>query len=114
MGAINTRPSLPVPDELSALIADAQETLRPVEFWLFGSRARGDARPDSDWDVLAVVSDGATDDVLDPELAWRIRYRQETPVTFLTTKQGELASIWGLPNTLGYDLAREGIRLLVS
>ncbi|MEZ4376157.1 MAG: nucleotidyltransferase domain-containing protein [Polyangiaceae bacterium] len=26
--------------------------------WLFGSRAKGTYAPDSDWDVLAVVSDG--------------------------------------------------------
>ncbi len=32
--------------------------LDPVEVWLFGSRARGDARPDSDWDLYVVVDDG--------------------------------------------------------
>lgn len=33
--------------------------LDPIEVWLFGSRARGDARPDSDWDLYVVVDDGA-------------------------------------------------------
>ena len=32
--------------------------LRPKEIWLFGSRARGDARPDSDFDLLLVLPDG--------------------------------------------------------
>ena len=38
----------------------------------------------------------------------------EVPVTLLVTRQSDLAAIWGLPNTIGYDLAREGIRLRVG
>lgn len=106
------RPTAPVPNELSALIAEARRTLHPVEFWLFGSRARGDWREDSDWDVLAVLPDDAPARLLDPLMTWEIRYRQDTPVTLLSTTKGELDSIWGLPNTLGYDLAREGVRLV--
>jgi hypothetical protein len=34
--------------------------LRPRMVWLFGSRARGDARPDSDFDVLVVLPDGVS------------------------------------------------------
>jgi hypothetical protein len=36
------------------LVAD----LRPDAIWLFGSRARGEARPDSDFDLLVVLPDG--------------------------------------------------------
>jgi predicted nucleotidyltransferase len=36
------------------LVAD----LRPLMLWVFGSRARGDARPDSDFDILVVLPDG--------------------------------------------------------
>jgi len=36
--------------------------LDPDEIWLFGSRARGDARPDSDFDLLVVAKpDGGFD-----------------------------------------------------
>lgn len=47
------RPSVP-PELLDGVIRH----LDPVEVWLFGSRARGDARPDSDWDLYVVVDDG--------------------------------------------------------
>ncbi len=35
--------------------------LQPRMIWLFGSRARGDARPDSDFDLLVVLPDGLPD-----------------------------------------------------
>lgn len=44
---------------------------------LFGSRARGDARPDSDWDVMVLLDDKASDKRWDVssslfELGWDI------------------------------------------
>jgi predicted nucleotidyltransferase len=82
--------------------------------WLFGSRARGENRPDSDWDVLAVVRDDARFDVDDPVLAWRIARDSGVPSTLLVTRKSDLENIWGQVNTLGYDLAREGLRIDVG
>ena len=84
------------------------------EACLFGSRARGEARVDSDWDLVAVVADAAPDSQTDPITAFEIGRMAEVPVTLLVTRQSDLAAIWGLPNTIGYDLAREGIRLRVG
>lgn len=36
------------------------ERYEPDQVWLFGSRARGDADGDSDWDLLVVVPDDAS------------------------------------------------------
>jgi len=44
---------------LSFLTGRLAATLRPKQIWLFGSRARGDARPDSDFDLLVVMPDGS-------------------------------------------------------
>jgi predicted nucleotidyltransferase len=44
--------------------------LRPEEVWLFGSRAEGRAREGSDFDLLAVLPDGASEQELDPIAAW--------------------------------------------
>ena len=50
-----------------------------VEAWLFGSRARGDNRPDSDWDVLLLLDkDKVSDEDFDRysynlvELGWDV------------------------------------------
>jgi uncharacterized protein len=46
------------------------EVLSPEELWLFGSRARGTHRPESDWDLMAVLPDDASDDKLDIAAVW--------------------------------------------
>lgn len=43
------------PEAAARLVA----ACRPERIWLFGSRARGEQRPDSDLDLLVVVPDGA-------------------------------------------------------
>lgn len=91
-----------------------REKLHPSEIWLFGSRARGTASRNSDWDLLAVLDDDAAPELSDPVLAWHIARESSIPSTVLTARRSDLAEIWGLPNTIGYDLAREGVRLRVG
>jgi predicted nucleotidyltransferase len=43
---------------LAAVITRLREALDPKEIWLFGSRARGAGRPDSDFDSLVVAKRG--------------------------------------------------------
>ena len=42
-------------DFLEAVKRSIHEIDPKAEVWLFGSRARGDARPDSDWDFLVLT-----------------------------------------------------------
>ena len=109
-----SRAHIEAPRELAPLLSDLKRRLFPLDLWLFGSRARGEARVDSDWDLVAVVADAAPDSQTDPITAFEIGRMAEVPVTLLVTRQSDLAAIWGLPNTIGYDLAREGIRLRVG
>lgn len=48
-----------VPAKLLEAVIDGFD---PIQVILFGSRARGEAGPDSDWDLLVVVDDRAADD----------------------------------------------------
>jgi predicted nucleotidyltransferase len=52
------------------MVARIVEVLRPVQIWLFGSRARGDARPESDWDLMAILPDDAPEQDLDMGSVW--------------------------------------------
>src|SRR3712207_1453367 len=106
------RPLMEPPADLAPLLKAVKEQLRPRQVWLFGSRARGDHRPDSDWDLLAVVPDDAPPEIVsNPVLAWQIARDSGVPSTLLTARESDLRDVWGHVNTLGFDLAREGIRL---
>lgn len=107
------RPEIDVPAKLTPFVSRLEPGLGLVELWLFGSRARGDERGDSDWDLLAVVPDAAPEAVTEPLFAWQIARTSEVPVTLLVTRQADLEAIWARPNTIGYDLAHEGVRLRV-
>jgi predicted nucleotidyltransferase len=43
---------------LQGIVERLKVALDPREIWLFGSRARGDARPDSDFDLMVVAKPG--------------------------------------------------------
>src|ERR1043166_98152 len=68
--ALSARPTVSVPGPLVPLLRLINARLHPVDVWLFGSRARGDHHSDSDWDLLAVLPDEASESLLDPIVAW--------------------------------------------
>lgn len=95
-------------------IADKAKTVAPkgTEIILFGSQARGDARSDSDWDILVLldkqkVSPADIDEVAFPlrELGWDFG---ETINTVLYTKDE-----WNRDAASPFyeNVTRDGIRL---
>ncbi len=62
---IDLRPIAPLIERIVA-------RLGPEEIWLFGSRAEGRARPDSDYDLLAVLPDNTPESALDLMKAWEL------------------------------------------
>ncbi len=95
-------------------IADKAKSIAPkgTEIILFGSQARGDARKDSDWDILMLVDKKQVmpadiDDLTYPmrELGWEFG---ETINTILYTKEE-----WkhDMASPFYENVTREGIRL---
>ena len=84
-----------------------------AEAYLFGSRARGDHRPDSDWDILILVDEDTV--TMDIENKFRDDLYE------LELESGQAISIFIYPkeywkNTLVYsplytNVSREGIQL---
>lgn len=95
----------PVLDQIVSAIA---ERVRPMRIILFGSRARGDARADSDYDILVE---------LDTELGYAhavtvvhdaVRgLRAEVDV--LVRTPGELEAKRDDPGRMDWDVARQGV-----
>jgi len=79
---------------------------------LFGSRARGDYREDSDYDILVVVFD-SIDRGTRRELARRVRTRLvwglRAPVDVIVTSLDKWERYRGMVGHLFYSVEREGI-----
>lgn len=80
------------------------------ELWLFGSRARGEARPDSDYDLLILLDQNTTDlrdQILDLQV--EMLNRHDALVTTLLHAQDDWQRQQGYP--LAINIAREAVRL---
>jgi len=100
----------------SIVLTKIKSTIRQIdpeaEVILYGSRARGDERPDSDWDLLILVNTKAD---LDYESVFRHRLfdlelelEQSFSVTVHNKNQWRLKH-WVTP--LYQNITREGIRI---
>lgn len=101
------------PGELDEIVARLIKTFQPTRIILFGSRARGDARPDSDYDFLVesderpegmmIMSDGMTWLEDFPEIEIQVHLRSP----------GALERRQNDPGWIDWDVVREG-RLVYS
>ena len=82
---------------------------------LFGSRARGDYRPDSDYDILVVVK-GRLDRRLKIELMTNIGSRLidalGAPVDVVVVSEAQWRRYHAHPGTVMYPASREGITVV--
>ncbi len=95
---------------LKSLIAVILERCRPVSVWLFGSRARGQACEDSDWDLLVVLPDETSEEEMFDKLPPRqLRRLTKVNADVVYCNDTEFAEATSVPNTLAYEIARSGV-----
>nr|WP_276602963.1 nucleotidyltransferase domain-containing protein [Nannocystis pusilla] len=82
---------------------------RPSQVWLFGSRARGEATAESDWDLLVVVPDATPDDDLDPLVGWQLRKESRVRADLIPCREGDFRADRDTPNTLAHEAAHRGV-----
>jgi predicted nucleotidyltransferase len=58
--------------KLAEIVRRLVDAYEPARIYLFGSLARGEAGPDSDYDLLVVVPDDAPAERKDGKLAYRV------------------------------------------
>lgn len=72
---VNRQENIRTGEERADFLRQIKQAVHEVEpeadLWLFGSHARGDARPESDWDVL-ILLDGPVDSERRNELRHRL------------------------------------------
>jgi predicted nucleotidyltransferase len=84
------------------------EAYRPERIYLFGSVARGDAGPDSDYDLLVVVPDDSAPELLKSRAGYRASRDLAVPRDVLVVKSSEFARQLRLRASLASTVVREG------
>lgn len=80
----------------------------PTQIWLFGSRARGNATPESDWDLLVVVPETVDESQLDPVAAWRLGKDSGVRADIVPCRAVDFDEDRRTPNTLAFEAATRG------
>jgi len=100
------------PSAHDPILVDVVERLvrayRPERVYLFGSAARGDAGPDSDYDVVVVVADNSPSSQLDEGTAYEALVGTGAAVDVLVYKASDFYGRLPLRASLPATVVREG------
>ena len=93
---------------LAEVVRRLIEAYRPERIYLFGSVARGDAGPDSDYDILLVVPDDVPASRKSPDLGYSVMEGLPRSGDFLVWTRRRFESRLHLKASLPSTVLREG------
>ena len=93
---------------LAEIVRRLVEAYEPERVYLFGSKARGDAGPDSDYDLLLVVPDDAPPERLASRLAYEVLWGTGSAADVLVWPRTRFDSRLHLQASLPATVEREG------
>lgn len=96
---------------LAEIVRRLVEVYQPERIYLFGSKARGDEGPDSDYDLLVVVPDGAPPERKRSKLAYEVLWGTRAAADVLVCSRSYFDTRIHLKASLPGTVLREG-RLL--
>jgi uncharacterized protein len=94
---------------IQVLLARIVERYHPEQVWLYGSRARGDARPDSDWDLFIVAPDDTDEHDLSPVVAGELRRGAGVYADLIPCRVSEFHEDREVVNTLCNEVVCDGV-----
>jgi uncharacterized protein len=103
-------PQIEDPPELDRVVRRLVEAFDPVAIYLFGSRARGDAGEDSDYDLMLVLADDS-ERVRSRQEVWQTARSRRIFVNPFLTRTGSFAWRRHEVGTLEYEVQVDGVRL---
>lgn len=101
---------VPAP-EISNLLARIRDTYDPLAVLLYGSKARGESRPDSDWDLKIIVSDDAPEALFSPLLGWSVQDGAGVHADISCARISEFEADLSIANSAAREVLRDGILL---
>jgi hypothetical protein len=93
---------------LAEVVRRLVEAYHPLQIYLFGSAARGDAGPDSDYDIMVVVPDDAPRERQDCGLGYRVLWGVGLAKDILVWSKTEFDKRLHLKASLPSTVMREG------
>lgn len=96
---------------LAEIVRRLAAAYQPERIYLFGSKARGDAGPDSDYDLLVVAPDDAPAERRDSKLAYEVLWGVGAPVDAVVCRSSWFHARTHLKASFPGTVLREG-RLL--
>jgi predicted nucleotidyltransferase len=96
---------------LSEIVRRLSEVYHPLRIYLFGSAARGDAGPDSDYDIMVVVPDDTPADLKRSRRGYRAIRDLGVPRDILVSTARDFQTQLHLKASFPSTVVREGILL---
>jgi predicted nucleotidyltransferase len=81
---------------------------------LFGSRARGDHRPDSDWDLCVVLPDDVRPQQFTPSKLWELLSDLDASIQVYPLRRSVFEARRDDVDSVSHDIAREGYAIIGS
>lgn len=97
--------------ELATLMARIKRAYRPLEVVLYGSRARGEATADSDWDIKVIVDDDTEENLFSPVFGWKVQEGSGVYADVSCAKLSEFAADIDVANSAAKEIVGHGILL---
>lgn len=94
--------------KLKEIVRRLAAAYRPERIYLFGSHARGDAGPDSDYDLAVVMPDNASAERCQSHLAYKALRGTATAADVLVFTLSNFESRLHIPASLPATVEREG------
>jgi uncharacterized protein len=93
---------------LGEIVTRLVAAYQPERIYLFGSRARGDGGPDSDYDLLVVISDDAAPERRTSRLGYQALRGTGTAADVVVTSRRRFEELLRVPASLPATVQREG------
>jgi HEPN domain-containing protein/predicted nucleotidyltransferase len=104
------KPRIDHSQELERVVHRLVETFDPIAIYLFGSRARGDASSESDYDLMLVLADDNAQ-IRSRRQVWDTARSDRIDVNSFVSREGAFAWRRHEVGTLEYEVQVDGIRL---
>ena len=103
----------PVEGQLKELVRQIAEAVQPLQIILFGSAVRGEARPDSDVDLLVVMPEGTHRGHTEERIYVAVRGIR-LPFDVIVATPGDLKAYHDTPGLIYREAVKEGQTVYVA